>query len=158
MVSAAADEENCFKHILIATDGSDLANKGVKRGLALAKKLGARITILSVFEPLSEMATNAALKGGIKDPVGRHDKEIDEQLRERYAELENEAAKYGLAVGLEHEIAEVPAEAIVRFAEYKNCDLIVMASHGRRGISKLLLGSQTSEVLVRTTIPVLVVR
>lgn len=158
MTTAAAEDESYFKHILVATDGSDLANKGVSRGLALAKKLGARITILSVFEPLSEIATRAALKGGIKDPVGRHDKEIDEQLHERYAALEKEAEKYGLTVDLEHEIAEVPAEAIVRSAEFKNCDLIIMSSHGRRGIRKLLLGSQTSEVLVRTTIPVLVVR
>jgi len=57
-----------------------------------------------------------------------------------------------------HEIDENPAEAIVRFAEMKACDLIVMASHGRRGIRKALLGSQTAEVLVHTSIPVLVIR
>lgn len=155
---AAPEDGDYFKHILIATDGSDLASKGVVRGLALAKKLGARVTILSVFEPLPEMAVRAALRGGITDPVGQHDKEIDDELHNRYLAIEKEATKYGVTVDLQHELSHVPAEAIVRAAEFGNCDLIVMASHGRRGLSKLLLGSQTADVLVRTKIPVLVIR
>jgi nucleotide-binding universal stress UspA family protein len=147
-----------FKHILIATDGSELANKGVSRGLELAKQLGADVTILTVVQPLSSEAMRVALSGGVEDPVGRYDKQIDDGLRERYAAIEKEAAQYGLAVDMQHEFDDVPAVAIVREAESKNCDLIVMASHGRRGISKLLLGSQTAEVLVHTKIPVLVIR
>lgn len=147
-----------YKNILIATDGSELANKGVRQGLALAEKLGAKVTVLSVVEPLVPEAIQAAISSGLEDPVVRYDQQIDASMKKRYAAIEQEAAQYGIAVDTLHEIDEFPAEAIVRFAETNACDLIVMASHGRRGIRKILLGSQTSEVLVKTTIPVLVIR
>lgn len=147
-----------YKNILIATDGSELAGKGVRHGLALAERLGAKVTFLSVVEPLVPEAIRAAMAGGMEDPVGGYDQQIDKSMKQRYAVLETEAAQYGISVDLLHEIDENPAEAIVRVAEMKACDLIVMASHGRRGIRKALLGSQTAEVLVHTTIPVLVIR
>lgn len=151
-------EAKAFKHILIATDGSELANKGVTQGFILAEKLGANVTILTIVQPLSVKAIRSALSGGIEDPVGRHDKQIDDEMRIRYAAFEKEAARYNLKVNMMHEFDEVPSEAIVREAELLNCDLIIMASHSRRGISRLLLGSQTSQVLVHTKIPVLVIR
>lgn len=147
-----------YKNILIATDGSELAAKGVRHGLALAEQLGAKVTFLSVVEPLLPEAIRAALAGGIEDPVGGYDQQIDSSMKQRYAALEKEAAQFGIGVEMLHEIDENPAEAIVRFAEMKACDLIVMASHGRRGLRKALLGSQTAEVLVHTSIPVLVIR
>ncbi len=147
-----------YKNILIATDGSELASKGVRHGLALAEQLGAKVTFLSVVEPLLPAAIRAALAGGVEDPVGGYDQQIDASMKQRYAELEKEAAQYGVSVEMVHEIDENPAVAIVRFAEMKACDLIVMASHGRRGLRKALLGSQTAEVLVHTSIPVLVIR
>lgn len=147
-----------FKHILIATDGSELSNRGLSRGLTLAERLRARVTILSVVQPLSEKSARAAYAGGVKDPIGRHDKQIDDEMRKRYASIEKEAKKFGVTVDMQHEFDDTPAVAIVRVAELENCDLIVMASHGRRGVRKLLLGSQTSEVLVLTKIPVLVVK
>jgi nucleotide-binding universal stress UspA family protein len=147
-----------YKNILIATDGSELASKGVRQGLALAEKLGAKVTFLSVVEPLAQEAIQAAISGGVEDPVGGYDQQIDASMKKRYAAIEQEAAQYGITVDMLHEIDQSPAEAIVRVAEMNACDLIVMTSHGRRGIRKALLGSQTSEVLVNTNIPVLVIR
>jgi nucleotide-binding universal stress UspA family protein len=101
---------------------------------------------------------NAARMGGIHDPLSRYDQQIDALMKERFAYIEQRGIEHGVTVDLVHEIDDSPAEAIVRFAKLKGCDLIVMSSHGRRGIRKVLLGSQTSEVLANTTIPVLVVR
>ena len=100
----------------------------------------------------------AASDAGTDDPVGRYDIQIDRDLRERLARFEEEHRKYDIEVTVAHEIDEHPAEAIVRHAELHDHDLIVMTSHGRRGLKKVLLRSQTSEVLVTTKIPVLVVR
>ena len=147
-----------YKHVLIATDGSDLASKGLEHGLALARPLNAKVTVLTVSEPLRLDMVNAARMGGIDDPVSRYDQQIDAIMKERFADIERRTAEFGITAELAHEIDEAPAEAIVRYARLNGCDLIVMASHGRRGVQKVLLGSQTSEVLAHTTIPVLVVR
>ena len=147
-----------YKHILIATDGSELARKGLDHGLTLARLGGSKVTVLSVIEPLRQGAIRAAQEAGIHDPVGRYDQQIDATMHDRLAQIEQQAAEHGVAVDATHEIDDSPAEAIVRFAELRGCDLIVMSSHGRRGLQKVLLGSQTSEVLVKTKVPVLVVR
>jgi nucleotide-binding universal stress UspA family protein len=147
-----------YKHILIATDGSELARQGLEHGLALAKPLHANVTVLAVSQPLRPEMANAALLGGIHDPVARYDQQIDASMKDRFAYIEQRGSEHGVTIDLVHEIDDSPAEAIVRFAKLKGCDLIVMSSHGRRGIRKVILGSQTSEVLAHTTIPVLVVR
>lgn len=147
-----------YKHILIATDGSELAAKGVEHGLALAKPLNAKVTVLTVTEPLHSRATQAALAAGVRDPAGSYDQAIDATMKERFAEIEKHATAHGLNVELAHEIDEYPAEAIVRSAKLLGCDLIVMSSHGRRGARRLILGSQTAEVVTSTTVPVLVIR
>ena len=147
-----------YKHILIATDGSELASKGLEYGLSLAKPLGAKVTILSVSEPLRPEMVRAASMGGIDDPVGRYEQQINAIMKERFALIKQRETEHGITANLMHEIDSSPAEAIVRFAKLQGCDLIVMSSHGRRGFQKVLLGSQTSEVLANTTIPVLVVR
>lgn len=147
-----------YEHILIATDGSDLAKKGVDEGLALAAKLGSKVTIVSVSEPLDPRAAHAARMGGVEDPIGRYDQTVDEEMAKRFASIRERAAKRGVAVELTHEIDDHPAEAIVRVADRINCDLIVMSSHGRRGVRRLVLGSQTAEVVTSTSRPVLVIR
>ncbi len=147
-----------YKHILIATDGSELAAKGVKHGMALAGPLGAKVTVLTVTEPLQARAAQAAVAAGVRDPAARYDQAIDETMKERFSAIESEAEAHGVEVELVHEIDEYPAEAIVRSAKLLGCDLIVMSSHGRRGARRLILGSQTSEVVTHTTIPVLVIR
>lgn len=147
-----------YKHILIATDGSELALKGLRQGLGLARLSGAKVTVLTVIEPLRPQVLAAAQRAGIEDPVGRYDQQIDEMMKERLASIQAEATEQGVTVEPIHEVDDSPAEAILRTANLQGCDLIVMSSHGRRGLQKLLLGSQTSEVLVKTTVPVLVVR
>ncbi len=147
-----------YRHILIATDGSELAARGVEHGLALAGPLKAKVTVLSVSEPLRPTATRAAMMGGVDDPVARYDQQIDDDMKKRFQSIEQRAAEHGIVVDLVHEIDDFPADAIVRTARLKDCDLIVMSSHGRRGAARLLLGSQTAEVLAHTKLPVLVVR
>lgn len=147
-----------YKHILIASDGSELAARGVAQGFALAAPLGAKVTVLTVTEPLASRAAAAAIAGGVHDPAARYDQSVSEEMQKRFAGVEAGAKAQGVAVELLHEIDDAPAEAIVRVAMTRHCDLIVMSSHGRRGVRKLILGSQTAEVLAHTTIPVLVVR
>ena len=147
-----------YTNILIATDGSELASKGLEHGLKLAKALGAKAIVLTVTVPLRAEAVRAAQLGGIGDPVGRFDQQVNADMKERFAAIEQRAAEHGVPVELTHEIDEHPAEAIVRFAKLRGCDLIVMSSHGRRGARRLILGSQTAEVVTQTAIPVLVIR
>lgn len=147
-----------YKNILIATDGSELANKGLEHGLALSRRLDAMVTVLTVSEPLSQQVAAAVRMAGIEDPVVRYDQQIDAMMEERFAQVQERGAAHGVAVNLAHEIDNSPADAIVRYAKLNGCDLIVMTSHGRRGMQRALLGSQTAEVLAHTTIPVLVVR
>ena len=147
-----------YKHILIATDGSELANKGLEHGLALSRRLDATVTVLTVSEPLSQQVAAAVRMAGIEDPVVRYDQQIDAMMEERFAQVQERGAAHGVAINLAHEIDNSPADAIVRYAKLNGCDLIVMTSHGRRGMQRALLGSQTAEVLAHTTIPVLVVR
>lgn len=148
-----------YKHILIATDGSELAQKGLEQGLNLAKQLGSQVTVLTVTEPFPMMAT-ASSAGWIASPK---DIEIYNDNQKRLAQdilkhAGDTAAKIGVTVELKHIDERWPAEAIIDFAERGDTDLIVMTSHGRRGIGRLLLGSQTSEVLTHTKTAILVVR
>ncbi|WP_324754138.1 universal stress protein [Roseovarius sp. Pro17] len=147
-----------YKHILIATDGSELALKGLEHGLALAQSIGAKVTILTVSEPLHPEMARAAQLAGVENAAIRYDQQLDSLMKERFAFIEDRAREHGLKVDLTHELDRSPAEAIVRTAKLSGCDLIVMSSHGRRGVQRMLLGSQTSEVLVTTPIPVLVIR
>jgi nucleotide-binding universal stress UspA family protein len=146
-----------YNNILIATDGSELARKGVDHGLNLAKALGARITVLTVTEPLSSAAL-AEASVSIKDPRRSYERQMDEYVEALATRVKDKAATIGVAVTVARETDNSPSEAIVRAAKLADCDLIIMASHGRRGVQKLLLGSQTAAVLAHTTIPVLVVR
>lgn len=148
-----------YGHILIPTDGSDFARKGVDAGLELAEKLGSKVTALMITEPYPLYATSAHL---VFVPA---DNEIDryEASQRAFAEAALEAVakkaeKLGVAIETLHLSNELPSDAIVKTAAERGCNLIVMASHGRRGIARMLLGSQTSQVLHDTRVPVLVVR
>lgn len=152
-----------YKHILVATDGSDLAAKGVEHGLAMAAGLGAKVTVLTVAEPMDQRAVHAAEAAGVHDVVMRHDDSIARDMKQKFEAARKLAETHGVKVEtarleLASEIDDSPAEAIVRHAGIAGCDLIVMTSHGRTGVRKLLLGSQTAQVLAHTTIPVLVIR
>ncbi|MFP7674604.1 universal stress protein [Marivita sp. S0852] len=147
-----------YKHILVAADDSELALKGLEHAVSLAKSLDAKLTILTVSEPMQPDAAQAAWMAGVKGATDRYEEQLERKAQERFAVFRERAEEHGIQAGLAHEIDTSPAEAIVRTARLKACDLIVMSSHGRRGVQKMLLGSQTSEVLVKTSVPVLVIR
>jgi nucleotide-binding universal stress UspA family protein len=144
-----------YKHILIATDGSDLADKAVRHGVALAKALNARVTIITATEPwTATMAGDVAFSF----PIGEYDKAQAQHAKAILELAMKMADASGLAANTIHVKDQYPAEAIVDAAAKNTCDLIVMASHGRRGVTRLLLGSQANRVVTQSTLPVLVVR
>ncbi|VDC30833.1 universal stress protein [Pseudogemmobacter humi] len=147
-----------YHHILITTDGSDLAALGLDHGLGLASKLGAKVSVLTLAEPMDPRVLQAAAVGGVHDAAARYEETIARDLAERAQAIRAKAAAAGVEIRLETGTDRAPAEAIIRFATANGCDLIVMSSHGRRGFRKLILGSQTAEVLAHSTIPVLVIR
>ena len=124
-----------YRHILIPTDGSALAEHGVAHGLALAKSVGARVSAINVVEPLFAVTGDFA------------------SVLDRVANAAKEAAVSRETIQVEN---VQPHEAIIATAEDKGCDLIVMSSHGRSGLSALLIGSVTSKVLTHAKTPVLV--
>lgn len=138
-----------YKHILISTDGSDLAQKGIEHGLSLAKELSSTVTVITVAQPypLQSAAT-------VESWVTGQEKRTDEAL----ARAEEAAKKHGITIDPRRTVNDSAAEAIIDAVQALECDLVVMASHGRRGVSRLLLGSQTAEVVSHSPIPVLVVR
>jgi nucleotide-binding universal stress UspA family protein len=144
-----------FKHILIPTDGSDLSRKAVLYGVQLAKSCGAQVTGLTVAVPYRMVAMDAVLV-----PLDEADyEERSRSFSERALEQVKIAADAaGVKCETVPEVHDQPYRAIVDAAQALNCDLIVMASHGRRGISALLLGSETAKVLTHSTVPVLVYR
>jgi nucleotide-binding universal stress UspA family protein len=145
-----------YKHILIATDGSEVARKGVDHGLSLAKSLGAKATIVMVTERWPVYAGPEWMPGPTE--MAEYEARQKEAATTVLADVKAAADRLGIAAETVHVPEALPAEAIVATATERHCDLIVMASHGRRGLRRLLLGSQTSEVLVSSPVPVLVVR
>lgn len=143
-----------YKHILIATDGSELSTKGLDQGLKLAKQLGSKATVITVTDMWASGALAVAGPATIA--------EYDESMQAAVKDILEEAARFASESGVECETRHIPnrypADAIIETAQDVGADLIVMASHGRRGFRKMLLGSQTTEVLTASTVPVLVVR
>jgi nucleotide-binding universal stress UspA family protein len=148
-----------FTHILIATDGSELGGKGVEAGVNLAKQLGARVTVVTVTE-MWDSANIAASAMWMADarPIQEYENAAAEGAR-RILDAAGAVAKTaGVETDLLHVKDRHPADGIIQAATDAGADLIVMASHGRRGLGRLILGSQTSEVLVHSKVPVLVAR
>jgi nucleotide-binding universal stress UspA family protein len=144
-----------FKRLLIATDGSELAGKGVARGLALAKQLGAQAVVLTATEPWTAMTNGEGF--AFDFPIEEYETAAAKHAQEILAKVREEGRQAGVECETVH-VSDFPAEAILATAKAKECDLIVMASHGRRGLSRLLLGSQATRVVTLSTIPVLVCR
>jgi nucleotide-binding universal stress UspA family protein len=148
-----------YTYILLSTDGSDVAKKGVKHGIALAKALNAKATVITVTEPL-EVDYGGGHAGGwipSKEEFDRFDAASKESAGKVLDEVRAMVEQIGISAELVHVPNAYPAAAIIETAKSRGCDLIVMASHGRRGLRKLLLGSQTSQVLADGSVPVLVV-
>jgi nucleotide-binding universal stress UspA family protein len=144
-----------YKHILIATDGSDLAGKAVDAGLNLARLLGAKVTAVKASEPWTAMSTTGDM--ALAFPVEDYDKAMAEEAARIFGAVSAAAKKLGVACETVH-VKDFPAEAILATAKEKGCDLIVMSSHGRRGLARMLLGSQATSVLTQSTVPVLICR
>ena len=149
-----------YANFLLSMDGSDVARKGVENGIALAKALNAKVTVITVTEPKPVEFVNGHTGGWIpsQEEVDRFDGACKERAGKVLDEAQAMAQQIGISTELFHVSNAHPATAIVEAAKSRGCDLIVMASHGRRGLRKLLLGSQTSEVLTDGSVPVLVVR
>jgi nucleotide-binding universal stress UspA family protein len=145
-----------YADILLSTDGSDVARKGIKQGMALAKALNAKVTVITVTEPLPYGSVQTLTSS--HETVARY----DAACKEHAVKVLGAARALAEEIGISAELLHVPnahtATAIIETAKSRGCDLIVMASHGHRGLEKLLMGSQTSEVLANGSVPVLVVR
>jgi nucleotide-binding universal stress UspA family protein len=147
-----------YRKILIATDGSDLANKAVDHGVMLAKGTGASVVFVTVTENWSAIAMGAESTQGMSNPIESYEAIATKRAQNILAAAKTAAKDAGIECETVHVPDQPPAEGIIETANEKGCDLIVMASHGRRGLNRLVLGSQTTEVLACSKVPVLVLR
>jgi nucleotide-binding universal stress UspA family protein len=146
-----------FKHILIPTDGSELSRQTAQRAVSFAKEAGASVT---VFFAKPEYPITYYGEGALIDPTTpeKFANLMSEQAAGYLGEIEKICADAGVPCNVASSTSDVPYEAIIEAAETAGCDLIFMASHGRRGFSAMLLGSETNKVLTHSKIPVLVYR
>ena len=143
-----------YKNILLPTDGTEFCKKAVRYGVALAKLVGARVTGVTVTVPLSRFIAPSVPP----DMVDKLRENRRAAVKETLALVEATAKASGVPCETVEIEDEHPYQGIINCAKTKACDLIVMASHGRRGMSALLIGSETQKVVTHTTIPVLVCR
>ena len=147
-----------YRHILIPTDGSELAQKAITLGLSLAKSLGAKVTVLTVESSFDVMGIYRTHLHNMNTAMAEH----AERAKAHATKILSAAAEAAQAVGVPCETVQAeqdhPYAAIISTAQERGCDLIAMASHGRSGVSALVLGSETNKVLTHSTIPVLVYR
>lgn len=148
-----------YKHILVPTDGSELSDKAIREAVALAQALRARITLLHVLGEYHRVLPD---EGYVVPEVPELRRRFEEAERVRAQKILDAGSKTATGGGVECEAltatGDVPYEVIIKQAQQSGCDLIMMASHGRRGLQGLLLGSETVRVLTHSTIPVLVCR
>ena len=146
-----------FKHILIPTDGSGVAAKAISAGVQLAKEMGAKVTGFYAEEPRPLHLHNGGY-GLEKELIAEFDRRAAEYAARSVAEIEGAAEAVGVPFEPLVVKAQRPYEAIVNAAADRNCDAIFMASHGHKGLTGLVLGSVTNQVLTHSKIPVLVFR
>lgn len=144
-----------FKHILLPTDGSDLSERAVLAGISFAKEIGAQVTGLTV---LPEFHTFTYKTEMLEDTREEFTAATEQQAAKHLAFISDAARSAGVSCATVHVVADDPYDAILQAARERSCDLIIMASHGRRGVKGVLLGSETQKVLVHSDIPVLVYR
>jgi nucleotide-binding universal stress UspA family protein len=146
-----------FKHILIPTDGSQLSQETTRRAVIFAQEVGARVT---AFYAKPEYPVTYYGEGALIDPMTpeKFAEMAEEQAAEILGFVDKLCQDAGVSCSKLTLTSDIPYEAIIEAATRSDCDLIFMSSHGRRGISALLLGSETHKVLTHTKIPVLVYR
>lgn len=144
-----------YKNILLPTDGSALAGKAIDAGLALAKATGARLTAMVAIEPFHTFAFAPDQLEYNQDTYGAHARAQGQKILDAIAA---QAETAGVRCDTVLRESDQAHQAIIDVADASGCDLIVMASHGRRGMAAAVLGSVTQKVLTHTTTPVLVYR
>jgi nucleotide-binding universal stress UspA family protein len=146
-----------YRNILIATDGSKLAGKAVSHGLELAKAVGAKVTALIVEAPFNVFDVPESRVRQMSDEFAKHAAAIKQHATRVLGDVAEAAKKAGVSCDSVQIEDDQPYQAIIKTAKEKGCDAIIMASHGRGGVSAVLLGSVTNKVLTHTDIPVVVV-
>jgi nucleotide-binding universal stress UspA family protein len=146
---------NMFKQILLPTDGSDLSERAVLAGISFAKEVGGEVIGLTVRP---EFHTFTYKTDMIEDTEPEFNAATEQQANKHLAFISDAARSAGVACSVAQAVSDDPYEAILQTAKERKCDLIIMASHGRRGLKGMLLGSETQKVLVHSDIPVLVYR
>lgn len=144
-----------FQHILIPTDGSDLSKRAVERGVTFAQEIRAKVTFLTVVEPFDVIATDSRRMAQVRLVYEQHAKEQAADALQIASSLARDKGVPFDSVETEN---KYPYKAIVEAAENLGCDLIAMASHGRKGAAAIVLGSETTKVLAHSSKPVLVYR
>jgi nucleotide-binding universal stress UspA family protein len=148
-----------YTHFLLPTDGSELAQAGVMHGLSLAKAHGARVTTVTATEaPGGQFAYSSDLWTPGEAEMAAYEREQHQDAEAILASVKQSAGQMGLEVDTVHVADSRAAPAILETARKCGCDVIVMASHGRTGMSRIMLGSHTAEVLARADIPVIIFR
>lgn len=143
-----------FQRILVPTDGSDITAKAVNTAIALAKSLGAKIYTISVKEPFPYSAISE-----MQPTPPQEFFDAQERIAAKRVQTVVDSCKAAALACEAHTVEALhPWEAIIDHAKRQECDLVVMASHGRRGVAALLLGSETQKVLTHSQVPVLIVR
>jgi len=143
-----------FKHMLVATDGSKLSEEAVAYAISIAAAVNARVTAIYVVQPVHMIVPTPLPEMISEDFASR----MEEQSKAAMAFVEKTARKAGITANLATMRKEQPHKAIVATAHSSSCDLIIMASHGHRPVSRFMLGSETQKVLAESDIPVLVYR
>jgi nucleotide-binding universal stress UspA family protein len=144
-----------FKHILLPTDGSELSEAAIQKGVQFAKSINAELTGFHVILPFHIFTLQTEMLEDTKEQYERQSKVQAEQF---LGVIKKAAEKAGVSCDIDYVTSSHPYEMIIKAAEKKGCDLIMMASHGRKGVQGLLIGSETQKVLTHTKIPVLVCR
>ena len=144
-----------YNHILIPTDGSELSKMAIYEGVALAKALGARVTVVTVTTPFHVFTANPRM---VTDTPEQYKEQMADVAGQYLEVAKNIGKAAGVTCDLVHVEHEQPYQAIIDTAQNCGCDVIHMTSHGRHGISAILLGSETLKVLTHSAIPVIVCR
>lgn len=147
-----------FAHIMLPLDGSELSLKAVQEGIALAKAMHSKLTFITVVSPYHSGISVPFTSAIVHDIEKSHDEQAKKATQKLHADIAARAKSAGIQCESLVAFGESPYEQIIKNAKASKCDLILMASHGRRGLDGLLLGSETVKVLTHSKIPVLVVR
>lgn len=144
-----------FRHLLVPTDGSPLSAKAAQAAVNFAREVGARLTALSVAEPFPYSALS---ESAFLPDQTRFEKQMQDHARRYVEDVAELAAAAGVPCDTRVALSFSPYEEIVRTAEELDCDVVFMASHGRKGINRLFVGSETQKVLAHSALPVMVFR